>query len=416
MKLLLASLFFILLGIAFSCKVDIESLGEPIDIGNKNLLQRARISFEERLKNDPTLKKYKIEPIWENAIYYKNTVEVSFKIDGKIYRPSMVKNRQNSGRAKLLLTEKGSKFSIVIAHYIPSIQYKGKIASINSQNLKDNNFEGIVSMEELESDKKTNFHFVNGKVVKKTDVFDKNKTKKSRTNQSCTTTCTFYEIETEWYKWNPYTQENEYEGSTFRIESECQTVCENDPDPDPPFCEQFPDLCGGNGGGGGGGNNTNPETNITIKDKCEGLDEAWNYSVNPDGSAKKETNGFIYMDSNGNQKVVILPQNGNTQNSTSWTNNDGGVVWASINGTPKLSLPGDSNFYTIIATFHTHPNAGSYQGPSQVDLNSPTINHDFLNDVMDFVIANQTSYGVDYSTTPPTVTSSQSRKGIANCF
>jgi hypothetical protein len=413
-KLLLASLFFILLGIAFSCKVDLESLGEPIDTESNNLLNRARISFEERLKNDPILKKYKIEPIWDNAISYKNTVEVSFKMDGRIYRPSIVKNQKNSGRAKLLLTEKGSKFSIVIAHYIPSILYKGKIGSITSQNLKTNNFDGIVSMEELESDKKTNFHFINGKVVKKTYVFDKNKTKKSGRTQICTETCTYYEIETEWYQQNPGVSEPQYVYSTFRVESECVTTCDNDPDP--PFCEQFPDLC--NDGGGGGGTPYNPETDIAIYDKCAGLDKAWENSLNPDGTAKKETNGFIYIDSNGNQKVVILPQNGNTSNGTQWTNNDGGVVWGSIYGVPKLSLPGDSNYYTIVATFHTHPNAGSnwIQGPSQSDLNNPSINHDFLNDVMDFIIASQTSYGVDYSTTPPTVTTSQFQKGIANCF
>jgi hypothetical protein len=263
-KLLLASLFLILLGIAFSCKVDLESLGEPIDTESNNLLNRARISFEERLKNDPILKKYKIEPIWDNAISYKNTVEVSFKMDGRIYRPSIVKNQKNSGRAKLLLTEKGSKFSIVIAHYIPSILYKGKIGSITSQNLKTNNFDGIVSMEELESDKKTNFHFINGKVVKKTYVFDKNKTKKSGRTQICTETCTYYEIETEWYQQNPGVSEPQYVYSTFRVESECVTTCDNDPDP--PFCEQFPDLCVDNYSGGSGNSGSSDITNQLTTD------------------------------------------------------------------------------------------------------------------------------------------------------
>lgn len=412
-KLLLASLFFLLLGIAFSCKVDMESLGEPINNKNNSLLSRARISFEERLKDDPILKKYKIEPIWDNAISYKNTVEVSFKMEGRIYRPSIVKNRKNSGRAKLFLTEKGSKFSFMIVHYMPSVLYKGKIGDINSQNLKSNNFDGVVSTNELGSAETINFHFANGKIVKKAYVNKDSKSKKNKRIQACTETCEFFEIETEWYQQNPGESEPRYVYSTFRVESECVTTCDNDPDP--PFCEQFPDLCD-DGNNGGGGSPYNPETDISIEEKCAGLDNAWAISVNPDGTAKKETNGFIYMDNNGNQKTVILPQNGNTNNSTTWTNNDGGVVWASVNGVPKLSLPGDSNFYTIIATFHTHPNSNGVQGPSQADLNNPTINHDFLNDVMDFIIAGQTSYGVDYSTSPPTVTTSQFRKGIANCF
>ncbi len=412
-KLLFASLFLLLIGIVFSCKVDVESLSEPINTGNNSLISRARISFQERLKNDPILKKYKIEPIWDNAISYKNTVEVSFKIDGRIYRPSIVKNRKSSGRAKLFLTEKGSKFSIMIVHYMPSILYKGKIGDINSQNLKSNNFDGIVSTNELGSDKIATFHFASGKMVKKAYIFDKNKTKKNGRIQTCTETCTDWEMETEWYQQNPGESEPQYVYSTFQYGTDCVTTCDDDPDPS--FCEQFPDLCD-DGNGGGGGISYNPETDISIEDKCAGLDKAWNNSINPDGTAKKETNGFIYMDNSGNQKLVILPQNGNTHNSTTWTNNDGGVVWASINGVPKLSLPNDSNFYTIIATFHTHPHSDWTQGPSRADLNNPSINHDFLNDVMDFIIASETSYGVDYSTTPPTVTTSQFQKGIANCF
>ncbi len=249
-KLLLASLFFLLLGIAFSCKVDIESLGEPIDSESNSSLKRARISFEERLKDDPTLKKYKIEPIWSSAAIYKNTVEVAFEMEGKIYLPSIVKNQKNSGRARLIFTEKGSKFSFMIVHYMASANFKGKIKNINSQNLKANNFDGVVSTNELGSTETINFHFVDGKIIKKAYVNKDSKSKKNKRVQACTETCEIFEIETEWYQQNPGQSEPQYVYSTYRIVSECVMSCDNDPDPDPPFCEQFPDLCDNTSGGG----------------------------------------------------------------------------------------------------------------------------------------------------------------------
>jgi hypothetical protein len=416
-KLLLSSLI-LFWGIMFSCKIDLENLEElPASNENSILLKRARISFEERLKNDPLFKKYKVEPFWDKAIYFGNTIEVAFTINGEHHRPRLKENPEIIGREKLVLVESGKKFNAILVRYIPSKEFKGKIGDINTQNIAESKFDGVVSMNVLGEETNTILYVSNGKVIKKIHVKPIEVYKKGRVAE-CTTyyeqdVVVRYDSRGEWY---------------FEYVFREWTVCTTNGDPgglnngggggNP--CDYIPALCnGGNGNGNGGGNSNglpNKETEITIKPKCAGLNDAWNYSFNPDGSAYKETHGFIYLDSNGNPMVVILPQSGNTVSETHWGSNDGGVEYGSANGVPKLRLPGDSHLYTIIGTFHTHPNNDGWnQGPSQGDLNNPTINHNFLNDVPEFIFATQSSYSVDYSTSPPTVFSSLLRFGIIGC-
>lgn len=163
-KLLLASLFFILLGIAFSCKVDLEDLQEPTI--NSDLLNNLRQSFEQNAKTDPFLKTAKIDPAWNNAIVFENSVELPFGENGVVHRPSLTTDNGNTGRERLVLTQKNGKLKTFIIRYMPSKEYKGKIHEINLNNLKANRFSGKVAIQILGSKKIRIYSFANGKSYK----------------------------------------------------------------------------------------------------------------------------------------------------------------------------------------------------------------------------------------------------------
>jgi hypothetical protein len=232
-KLLLASLFFVLLGIAFSCKVDIEAIDDSSK--KEYILSRAKKSFEERIKNDPILKKYNIEPVWSAAVASENSFEVPFTIDGKYRVPYMKGNETQRGRERLLVIEKGSKFTFRIIRYIPSKWFKGDIKTINTQNLNSSHFFGTVSTIVLGKKQITICSFSDGRMYKKKYGVPKGNKKGRMAEQSCS-----------WEYIEPYVTLGWDGHEVVFIYHDGQTVyvCVDIPDDsDPDICEINPSIC-----------------------------------------------------------------------------------------------------------------------------------------------------------------------------
>jgi hypothetical protein len=356
-KLLLSSLI-LFWGIMFSCKIDLENLEElPASNENSILLKRARISFEERLKNDPLFKKYKVEPFWDKAIYFGNTIEVAFTINGEHHRPRLKENPEIIGREKLVLVESGKKFNAILVRYIPSKEFKGKIGDINTQNIAESKFDGVVSMNVLGEETNTILYVSNGKVIKKIHVKPIEVYKKGRVAE-CTTyyeqdVVVRYDSRGEWY---------------FEYVFREWTVCTTNGDPgglnngggggNP--CDYIPALCnGGNGNGNGGGNSNfispgqKPLAEF-LNDKCGGALGMWNMGIqnnNHEVYGVVTQSGSLLItqispNTNGGQFDGIYEHNGTTY-----------YFYPADGNMPGYSgtiLSGNKYFIPISATVHTH--------------------------------------------------------------
>jgi hypothetical protein len=356
---LLLSTFILFWGIMLSCKVDLENI-EELSASSENgiLLKRARISFEERLKNDPIFKKYKVEPFWDKAIYLGNTIELTFTVNGEHHRPRLNENPEIIGREKLVLVESGKKFNAILVRFIPSKEYRGKIGEVNTQNIFESNFDGIVSMNVLGEEVNTLLYVSNGKIYKKINVKQIEVYKKGRIAE-----CTIhfeqdvvvrYDSRGEWY---------------FEYVYRSWTVCPTNGDPgglntgntgsNP--CDYIPALCNGsNGNGDGNGNNNSlnspgrkPIAEF-INDKCGGVLGMWNMGVQ-----------------NNNHEVYgVITQSGSlliTQISPNTTGGQFDGIYE-FNGTTYYFYPADGNmpgyagtilsgnkyFIPISGTVHTH--------------------------------------------------------------
>jgi hypothetical protein len=259
--------------------------------------------FEDRQKksllaNTTHLKK--MQPLWDKAISYRNIVEVPFQIDGKFRIPTMAKGTQTQlGRQRLIIyhNSKGVNYT-VIASYMPSLNFTGKIKDINSANLKHLKFDGIVRLYNAKKEYLRTLHYEKGVLL--TRNLDKDVNILSARSGDC------YEPgeepETEWACWQeageticresvvikpPCEDDDDGDGdpcdSPFpppHCDSDpCNSpfpplYCNNDPcsGPNPPaycggngdFCAMYPELCDpcllfptlcGGGDNGGGDNN-----------------------------------------------------------------------------------------------------------------------------------------------------------------
>lgn len=266
-KLLLASLFFLLLGIAFSCKVDIENLDEPIVSGD--LLSKIRQSFEQKSKTDAFLKTANIDPAWNNAIVFGNSIELSYGENGIIHRPSLTDNNENPGRERLILTQKNGKLKSTIIRYLPSKKFKGKINEINSRNLKSKHFDGKVVTQTMGSKKVKFYYFADGKLYKQYKGKIVRTSKNGRIaachEEDYWDCSTKYDEHGEWYM-----------DCTHTWIQVCDDEDDNDDEEDEDPCVTFPEYCddpclmdpGSCGGGDGGGSSGSNRVDNLLTDPC----------------------------------------------------------------------------------------------------------------------------------------------------
>ncbi len=238
-KLLFISLF--VLGVTmFSCKVvDVEDVNLTTNEKDSKALNRARISYEERLKNDPTLKKFNIKPMWNSnsVVTSKNTIELPFTIDDKFRLPFIEGNKDIVGRERLVFIEKGSKFIPYIVRYMPTKLFKGDIKKISTVNAKKNNFDGIISVRTLDKTGVTILHFANGKMYKKFKgklISDKNK--KGRI------TGWIYREPWVTLSWDGHEVVFNYHDGML-VQTNDENNNGNDDDDDPSFCDEHPEIC-----------------------------------------------------------------------------------------------------------------------------------------------------------------------------
>jgi hypothetical protein len=228
-KLLLGFLL-LLWGGMFSCKSDLETLEVPnVTMGNNVALSNVRTSFENRLRTDPSLKDYKIEPRWDKAVVSNNIIEMPFTIGGKTAIPCGAKGLKNQGRARLVLIQSGSDFTETIVYFIPSENFEGKIADVNIQNVYGSRFSGRVISMKMGSNEWTVLELNNGSVIKKSQLRIITDTKNGKIRG-----CTTENLNVVWVTWDG--QEYVYNYATIPV-----TVCD--------------DGNTGNGGGGGYGDN-----------------------------------------------------------------------------------------------------------------------------------------------------------------
>ena len=233
----------ILMGVVFSCKIETDPLDSITD-QNSVFLKSARISIDERLKNEPLLKGYQIEPLWNKAVLYGKTIEVPFSINGKYYRPLLNDDRNNIGRARLLITEKGNSYKMVIIHYIPSKNFKGNILDIDSKNFREKKFDGVISLKVLGKERLNVLYISNGKIYKKINANPIVSNKSARLE--CYSVYTESSVET---VWDGHEYVYVFRDGSWR--EYCIDVNDDDTgggDGSEYSCDLFPELCNGNEG------------------------------------------------------------------------------------------------------------------------------------------------------------------------
>lgn len=241
-KLLLGFLLLLWGGI-FSCTGDLETAESSNGpMGNNAALSNVRISFENRLRTDPSLKNFKIEPRWDKAVISNNIIEMPYTVGGKTAIPCGAEGLKNQGRARLVLTQSGSNFTETIVYFIPSEQFKGKISDINIQNVYANHFSGKVIFMKMGSNEWNVLELSSGSIVKKSQLHILTDTKNGKIKG-----CTTENVNIVWVTWDGH--EYVYNYATIPV-----TVCDDNGNGNN----------GGNGGGygdNGGGNGNGGDAN-----------------------------------------------------------------------------------------------------------------------------------------------------------
>lgn len=175
-----------------SCNREPDQLFESKETRNPNAAAR-------QSKGGYDFENSKIVPLWEGTVYLKNSIEVPYMLDGKLPRPQAKKGGiKNQGREKLLISTKGAEFKIYIVRYIPFSSFKGDINKINSENFREQKFDGVVTIREMGEEGFETFKLKNGEITTQTKVTKSNSKKNGRVNSNFV--CVEWEQDTHWYQ------------------------------------------------------------------------------------------------------------------------------------------------------------------------------------------------------------------------
>ena len=172
-----------------SCDKSVDDLAQKDDISTKSSARTSKEPFD--FKNNKHI------PVWEEAVYLKDFIEVPYRIDGKRPIPKSEKGSfKNQGRERLLITNKGAEFNVSIVRYIPSPSYKGNIGKINIENFAESKFDGTITLQTIGESSFQTWKIQNGKIVKRSNVGKINTKKNGRY------VVTHWSQDTDWYQWS----------------------------------------------------------------------------------------------------------------------------------------------------------------------------------------------------------------------
>ncbi|NBA87913.1 hypothetical protein GVN16_19240 [Emticicia sp. CRIBPO] len=300
-KLLLLP-FVLLLTFVLSCQKDMDEAFDLPQVQDNLKGSNLRQTYEKRFKNDSLLTALKIEPIWNTSVEFEHAIEVAFKTDGKLSFPSSKKGLKGGGRERLLLLEKPQGgYSIIKVRYKPSEDFKKDLKKINTGNFTKEQFDGIITLEELSSGKMKVMELSQGKLLKSRMRYKSSRNNNLRVKDDCVLIECFAE-DTNWYQWSNasgewyYTNTNTEYYCEYTYLGECGNVDPNNGE-DPYGCDVNPNSPWCNGGGG---SSTFGSTALSAGDrplaifssKCDGLSDLWSRSI----SSGKEVNGVITLD------------------------------------------------------------------------------------------------------------------------
>lgn len=258
-----------------SCSKESEKLFETKEIRNSGVLAR-------NLKEGYDFNDSKITPIWEGAIYLQRFVETPYVFEGKLPRPTAKKGDKTiQGREKLLISTQGSEFKMFIVRYLPSPSFKGDINKINSQNFKEQKFDGVITIKRVGEEDFETWKVRNGKVVKQTFVTNSRNSKNKRSNNGFI--CEQWAQDTHWFQ--KISGEWVYTHTTTEYGQDCEQVGDGDGGGD--FnCGANPGhpLCDGSSGGSGGrsfNDYMNDPTYADFYNKLNEAEKAW-FKLHPE--------------------------------------------------------------------------------------------------------------------------------------
>ncbi len=152
----------------FACKQEIQMeemttpVREPTSLKVKTAMKWLE-DYQKSSNNKSTSHLKKLQPVWKDAIAYRNIVEVPFTIDGKYKMPTIEKGMTRLGRQRLVIYNNGKGMTnAYVASYMPSLNFMGKIKNINALNLKYQKFDGIVRLYTLNKEYLRSTHYKNG--------------------------------------------------------------------------------------------------------------------------------------------------------------------------------------------------------------------------------------------------------------
>lgn len=166
-----ASLFFAAAIILFACKRETDFLGDKqltkAPLSEK--VQSTKGFFNEYAKVIAPYSPFKnIKPLWDYAVSTDNFVEVSFTIDGKLTIPSIYKGLTYLGKQRLLIYNVANQEKVCyIMNIMPDATFSGNVKEINTINLKNKKFSGIIALYHLSGGNIAAYRFEQGIVVGK---------------------------------------------------------------------------------------------------------------------------------------------------------------------------------------------------------------------------------------------------------
>jgi hypothetical protein len=161
-----------------------------------------------------------LQPQWHQAFATKKGMEIPILIDGKM--PMMkIKNKTNDkGRQRLILIKQGNTFEGTLISYMPSNGFKDPIYTINSTNIVEKKFSGIISFRPLNNPNRLSLsNFENGKLIKRRVGHIVNVRETISTRSICEEE---EEVCTDWYQ--VVSQGGEIISITY-LDTSCETVC-----------------------------------------------------------------------------------------------------------------------------------------------------------------------------------------------
>jgi hypothetical protein len=350
-------IFFALLiaswAIVLSCTndMDIEGINQPQPVENSILFNKVRLSFDNQKSNDMVIKKLNISPSWTKALVFDNSLEVPYTEKGLVHTPSMVNDNKHQGRSRLLFIEKNGTSKAMIIQYFPSMKFTGKMSEINTNNLMQKHFDGIVIIKGLGNTSGKAFTFENGKLTNQKKVTispaDKNSRKMSLI---CSTVYVF----DQWF-------DNSCDCWMIMITNVFQ-ICEDD---------------GGGGDGGGNGNDGNCTADpASCMSPCDAFPEICSSGVSSSENNTIQVQGRLCgnytFTPTGNGRTAEIHGLGaqaynssnNNHISASWAEmciTFGNSIQTSNNGSIAFNLAWNNTLQLTDVWLASHPNATSIE-------------------------------------------------------